>query len=50
MQDHTADFSVVVQGVKGFCPEGNTSGFPAVDEWVEAFKQKRGEIVNRRCA
>ena len=26
------------------------SGFATVDEWVEAFKQKRGEIVDRRCA
>ena len=27
-----------------------SSGFPTVDEWVTAFKQKRVEIVNRRCA
>jgi len=26
------------------------SGFPSVDEWVEAFRQKRAEIVERRCA
>ena len=26
------------------------SGFPSVDEWVSAFKQKRDEIVSRRCA
>ena len=26
------------------------SGFPAIDEWVSAFKQKRGEIVEKRCA
>jgi hypothetical protein len=25
------------------------SGYPAVDEWVTAFKQKRAEIVDRRC-
>jgi len=25
------------------------SGFPTVDEWASAFKQKRAEIVNRRC-
>ena len=26
------------------------SGFPSVDEWVSAFKQKRQEIVAKRCA
>lgn len=26
------------------------SGFPSVDEWVGAFKDKRQEIVDRRCA
>jgi hypothetical protein len=26
------------------------SGFPAIDEWVGAFKAKRDEIVSRRCA
>lgn len=31
-------------------PESGQSGFPAVDEWVEAFKQKRAQIVERRCA
>jgi hypothetical protein len=31
-------------------PESGLSGFPAVGEWVEAFKVKRAEIVNRRCA
>jgi len=25
------------------------SGFGAVDEWVGVFKEKRREIVNRRC-
>jgi hypothetical protein len=25
------------------------SGFPAVDEWVDAFKKKRAEIVERSC-
>jgi len=27
-----------------------SSGFPTVDEWVTAFKQKRQEIVGRSCA
>lgn len=31
-------------------PGDARSGFPTVDEWAEAFKQKRAEIVNRRCA
>jgi len=31
-------------------PQRGTSGFPTVDEWVDAFKQKRAEIVQRRCA
>ena len=26
------------------------SGFPTADEWVDAFKKKRAEIVERRCA
>jgi hypothetical protein len=26
------------------------SGFPTIDEWVTAFKQKRDEIVTKRCA
>jgi hypothetical protein len=30
-------------------PEHGASGFPTVDEWVTAFKQKRAEIVDRRC-
>lgn len=30
-------------------PTRGRSGFPAIDEWVAAFKQKRAEIVDRRC-
>jgi hypothetical protein len=26
------------------------SGFPSIDEWVSAFKQKRDQIVSKRCA
>jgi len=26
------------------------SGFPSLDEWVSAFKQKRDEIASKRCA
>jgi hypothetical protein len=31
-------------------PESGRSGFPSVDEWVAAFKQKRSQIVDHRCA
>jgi len=31
-------------------PADGRSGFPSVAEWVTAFKQKRTEIVDRRCA
>jgi len=30
-------------------PGDADSGFATVDEWVDAFKMKRAEIVNRRC-
>ena len=30
-------------------PEDGASGFPALDEWVNAFKQKRTEIVEHHC-
>lgn len=30
-------------------PGSGRSGFPSVDEWVDAFKAKRTEIVERRC-
>jgi hypothetical protein len=31
-------------------PTSGRSGFATVDEWVNAFKQKRNEIASRRCA
>jgi hypothetical protein len=31
-------------------PQEGRSGFPTVDEWVTAFKEKRRQIVDRRCA
>lgn len=31
-------------------PSSGRSGFPTIDEWVQAFKAKRAQIVNRRCA
>lgn len=30
-------------------PAHGASGFPATEEWVEAFKKKRAEIVTRTC-
>jgi hypothetical protein len=30
-------------------PADGRSGFPTIDEWVNAFKQKRAEIVDRNC-
>ena len=30
-------------------PGNVRSGFPTVDEWVTVFKQKREDVVNRRC-
>lgn len=30
-------------------PNDGRSGFPAAAEWVEAFRQKRSQIVDRRC-
>ena len=31
-------------------PQEGRSGFPTVDEWVTAFKEKRRQIVDHRCA
>jgi hypothetical protein len=31
-------------------PQQADSGFPSVDEWVKAFKDKRRQIVERRCS
>ena len=31
-------------------PDKALSGFPSIDEWVSAFKQKRDEIAARSCA
>jgi hypothetical protein len=30
-------------------PDKGTSGFSSVDEWVNAFKVKRAQIVDHRC-
>ena len=31
-------------------PANGRSGFPTIDEWVAAFKAKRAQVVDRRCA
>jgi hypothetical protein len=31
-------------------PDNGRSGFPTIQEWVNAFKAKRAEIVQRTCA
>jgi hypothetical protein len=31
-------------------PGTSSSGFATIDEWVSAFKEKRSQIVDRRCA
>jgi len=31
-------------------PGRSRSGFPSVDEWVNVFKDKRQQVVDRRCA
>ncbi len=31
-------------------PARGRSGFPAIEEWVEAFKDRRQQIADRRCA
>ena len=30
-------------------PDAPSSGFATIDEWVSAFKEKRSQIVDRRC-
>jgi hypothetical protein len=30
-------------------PDNGRSGFPSTEEWVAAFKDKRGQILDRRC-
>jgi hypothetical protein len=31
-------------------PGDINSGFPTIDEWVAAFKDKREQIATRRCS
>jgi hypothetical protein len=43
-------FTVARVTLRGRSPGDGRDGFATVDEWVGAFKAKRAEIVNRRCA
>ena len=31
-------------------PESGRSGFPAIQEWVDVFKDKRRQLAEKRCA
>jgi membrane-associated phospholipid phosphatase len=42
-------FEVARVNLRPRSPEVRPSSVATVDEWVDAFKQKRDEIVNRRC-
>jgi hypothetical protein len=42
-------FDVARVTIRPRVPSDVRSGTPTIDEWVQAFKQKRDEIVNRRC-
>src|SRR5262245_56141372 len=43
-------FDVARFHVRPRSPAHGDSGFPSIQEWVDAFKAKRAQIVNRRCA
>lgn len=42
-------FEVARVDLRARKPGDSSSGFATVDEWVDAFKAKRAEIVERRC-
>jgi hypothetical protein len=42
-------FDVARFNLRPRVPESGRSGFPAIQEWVDAFKEKRRQIVERRC-
>lgn len=43
-------FTVARVTLRGRSPGDPLSGFATVNEWANAFRQKRAEIVDRRCA
>ena len=42
-------FEVARVDLRPRSPGSGRSGFPAIQEWVDAFKEKRRQIVERRC-
>lgn len=42
-------FEVARFNLRPRSPESGRSGFPSIQEWVDAFKEKRRQIVERRC-
>jgi hypothetical protein len=42
-------FDVARVQLRPRAPSKGRSGFPTVDEWLNAFKQKRAQIVDHRC-
>ncbi len=42
-------FEVARVGVTSSLPGDASSGFATVDEWLDVFKEKRSEIVARKC-
>jgi hypothetical protein len=42
-------FTVARVSLRGRVPGDGRDGFATVEEWADAFRQKRAEIVNRRC-
>ena len=42
-------FAAARINLRARAPESSHSGFSSIDEWVDAFKQKRVEIVSHRC-
>jgi hypothetical protein len=43
-------FAVARVDLRPQSPEKASSRFPTIQEWVDVFKQKRAQIVERRCA
>ena len=42
-------FAVARFDLRPRSPASGRSGFPAIQEWVDAFKEKRRQIAERRC-
>ena len=42
-------YTVTAAAATGAQPADGRLGFPTIDEWVAVFKEKRAQIVDRRC-